>query len=170
MKLSFQEKFQIPSSHSLERTVFYLQSPQLSLSEVSFIRNLEVLEEVTESGVQKTVKAELLFAVPMLGELVFPFQSRLEPTAQGAKLHALTLPSKTWAGISGVGTALSGELHYSLEVDIHIDMPAGEKWGGMAFRKMVDLTAQKSLERVGQEFPKGIALGLAKLDVLDTLA
>ncbi len=159
MKLSFQERFQIPSSHTPLQTIAYLQAPQLGLNEVSFIRNLEILE----TNGQKTVKAELHFSVPMLGELVFPFQSRLEPTAQGAKLHAMTLPGKTWAGISGVGSALPGELHYSLEVDIHIDMPAGEKWGGMAFRKMVDLTAQKSLERVGQEFPKGIALGLSKL-------
>jgi len=107
-----------------------------------------------------TVQAELLVSVPLLGDLPIPFSSRLEPTSEGANLHPLELSVKTWARVAGVGRALERELLYDLHVEVFVELPGGDKWGGFAFAKMVDATSKKALERVMREFPRGVSSGL----------
>ncbi len=152
MKLEFKQNFRIPHSSPLETAQAYLRDPLASLKGVSFMRGLELEGQ--------TVEAELLVSVPLLGDLPIPFRSALEPTPEGANLHPLELSAKTWAKVSGMGRALETELLYDLHVEVFVELPGGQKWGGFAFSKMVDATSKKALERVMREFPRGVSSGL----------
>jgi|GEM_PF-1333405 len=156
MKLEFKQNFRIPHSAPLETAQAYLRDPLASLKGVSFMRGLELRGQTPPY----TVEAELLVSVPLLGDLPIPFRSTLEPTLEGANLHPLELSAKTWAKVVGVGRALETELLYDLHVEIFVELPGGDKWGGFAFTKMVDVTSKKALERVMREFPRGVSSGL----------
>ncbi len=157
MKLEFKQNFRIPHRSPLETAQAYLRDPLASLKGVSFMRGLK-LEGQTPPY---TVGAELLVSVPLLGDLPIPFKSTLEPTLEGANLHPLELSGKTWAKVAGVGRALETELLYDLHVEVFVELPGGDKWGGFAFTKMVDATSKKALERVMREFPRGVSSGLS---------
>ena len=157
MKLEFKQNFRIPHGSPLETAQAYLRDPLASLKGVSFMRDLELVGQTPPH----TVGAELLVSVPLLGDLPIPFRSTLEPTAEGANLHPLELSGKTWAKVAGVGRALETELLYDLHVEVFVELPGGDKWGGFAFTKMVDATSKKALERVMREFPRGVSSGLA---------
>ena len=159
MKLEFKQNFRIPHSSPLETAQAYLRDPLASLKGVSFMRDLELMGQTPPYTIY-TVSAELLVSVPLLGDLPIPFRSTLEPTAEGANLHPLELSAKTWARVAGVGRALETELLYDLHVEVFVELPGGDKWGGFAFTKMVDATSKKALERVMREFPRGVSSGL----------
>jgi len=161
MKLEFKQNFRIPHSSPLETAQAYLRDPLASLKGVSFMRDLELVGQTPPY----TVSAELLVSVPLLGDLPIPFRSTLEPTPEGANLHPLELSGKTWAKVTGVGRALETELLYDLHVEVFVELPGGDKWGGFAFTKMVDATSKKALERVMREFPRGVSSGLGTYKV-----
>ena len=162
MKLEFKQSFRILHTTPLETAQAYLRDPLASLKGVGFMRDLKLEGSRLEENRLEApiVTAELLVSVPLLGDLPIPFKSTLEPTAEGANLHPLELSGKTWAKVSGVGRALETELLYDLHVEVFVELPGGEKWGGFAFSKMVDATSKKALERVLKEFPRGVSSGL----------
>lgn len=135
-----------PGAH--EDALAFLRDPGRSLRAVPFLRALRFDGQV--------VRAEMVVTVPMLGELVLPFESSVTPTASGATLSPRLLAGRTWAQVGGHGEVTGGQLHYRLAFRVHISMPQAEKWGGAAFEKMFQAAARKTLERVAQDFPAGV--------------
>ena len=56
-------------------------------------------------------------------------------------------------GVTGAGTALV----FAFLFRAHLALPDGGGWGGDAFTKMVQAAASRTLHRVAQELPAGIA-------------
>jgi Protein of unknown function (DUF3809) len=155
VKLEVIRTFTIAHPGTVDEAIFYLRDVQKSLARVSFIRDLRV-----ESG---DVFADLVVDVPVLGEQRLDFHSRLEPVPNGANLIALPKQGRAWAEVSGEGrvspAAQGSSIAYTLRITAHLEMPTAEKWGGRAFEKMARATAEKAIERMTLEFPKGVQAG-----------
>jgi carbon monoxide dehydrogenase subunit G len=158
MILEVDRNFEIPFPGALDAGIAFIRDVKKSLENVSFIRNLRV--EGNE------VFAHLRIEVPFLGERLLDFKSTLEPQENGANLISHQLEGKFWAEVSGQGTvAASGatsSIHYHLRALVHLELPVADKWGGRAFAKMAEATAQRTIERMAQEFPVGVTKGMPK--------
>ncbi len=156
MQINVQRQFTISHpSPPLEATQ-YVRDINKSLSHVSFIKNLRLEGDL--------VTADLAVDVPFLGEQLLDFASRLEPHPDGANLIGLEQSGRAWAMVSGqarVSSAPQGSsIEYALHITVFIALPSSEKWGGKAFEKMAQATAEKAIERLTLEFPRGIAAGI----------
>ncbi len=150
MILDAAQDFSLPYPGPASAARAFLRDPARSLSRVRFLRGLTVQDEV--------VRAELLVSVPMLGEVSLPFASRVQATAEGARLEPLPLEARVWAEVGGDGrVGADATLHYALRLRAHLDLPQAERWGGAAFEKMLRETARRTLERVARDFPEGVA-------------
>ncbi len=165
MKIEVARAFDIAFPETLEKAILYLQNVEKSLKHVQFIGALQVQN--------LDIHANLLVDVPVLGAQALDFHSILETTANGANLIAQPRTGKAWAAVSGQGYATlesyGTNIHYELQIIVHLELPAANKWGGKAFEKMAQATAQKAIERMTQEFPQGIMLGLAILPPLNKI-
>lgn len=152
MILDAAQDFGLPYAGSTEDALAFLRDPARSLARVRFLRGLNVAGNL--------LRAELLVNVPLLGEVALPFQSRLLETPGGAALLPQPLAERLWAELSGEGTVTDTpegvQLHYALRLRAHLELPQAEKWGGVAFEKMLRETARRTLSRVTQEFPAGV--------------
>lgn len=105
---------------------------------------------------------ELVTYTPLIGDLRFPFRSRLQAEAEGrASLVALfpgdeggELPA-FWAELSGEGTAVEDALAYTITVRLHAQLPEGEKWGGKALRRMAEAAFQRTISRALETLSQG---------------
>lgn len=158
MILHVDRQFDIPFPGPSEAGIAFIRDVKKSLENVSFIRNLRV--EGNE------VFAHLRIEVPFLGERLLDFRSTLEPVIDGANLIAQPLDGKFWAAVNGegrvTGTGIASSIHYHLRAEVHLELPIAEKWGGRAFAKMAEATAQRTIERMAQEFPIGVSKGMPK--------
>ena len=166
MKLEVEREFVLAYTGTSEQAIAFVQNVSVSLAHVSFIRNLRL------EG--SDIFADLRIDAPIIGEQNLDFHSRLEPTADGAKLIALERTGKAWAEIAGQahvtadtgqasGAADTGQaggaassIRYQLRIVIHLELPVTDRWGGRAFEKMAHATAQRSVERLSLEFPNGV--------------
>jgi carbon monoxide dehydrogenase subunit G len=159
MILEVDRTFEIPFQGNVDAGIAFIRDVQKSLENVSFIRNLRV------EG--NDVFAHLRIEVPFLGERLLDFRSTLEPVSDGANLIAQKLEGKFWAAVNGegrvTGTGATSSIHYHLRAEVHLELPVAEKWGGRAFAKMAEATAQRTIERMAQEFPIGVSKGMPKL-------
>jgi hypothetical protein len=150
------KNFVLEYPNSLEAAVLYLCDVQKSLAQVPFIKNLR-LE-------QHHVYADLVVEVPVLGQQRLDFHSILEPHSTGANLIAQALQGKAWAEVSGQGQAIQTEqrveIHYALQIIVHLELPTADKWGGRAFEKMAQATAKTAIERMTKEFGQGVLKGM----------
>ncbi len=158
MILHVDRQFDIPFPGSVDDGIAFIRDVKKSLENVSFIRNLRV--EGSE------VFAHLRIEVPFLGERLLDFKSTLEPVPDGANLVAQKLDGKFWAAVNGEGrvsgTGATSSIHYHLRAEVHLELPVADKWGGRAFAKMAEATAQRTIERMAQEFPIGVSKGMSK--------
>ena len=158
MILEVDRTFDIPFPGSVDAGIAFIRDVKSSLENVSFIRNLRV--EGNE------MFAHLRIEVPFLGERLLDFKSTLEPVQNGANLIAHKHEGKFWAAVSGEGTVsatgASSSIHYHLRALVHLELPVADKWGGRAFAKMAEATAQRTIERMAQEFPVGVIKGMPK--------
>jgi carbon monoxide dehydrogenase subunit G len=169
MILHVDRQFEIPFPGPSASAIAFIRDVQKSLENVSFIRNLRV------EG--NDVFAHLRIEVPFLGERLLDFRSTLEPVPDGANLIAQKLEGKFWAAVNGEGrvtstgatsssndssASLRSSIHYHLRAEVHLELPVAEKWGGRAFAKMAEATAQRTIERMAQEFPIGVSKGMPK--------
>jgi Protein of unknown function (DUF3809) len=182
MILQVDRQFDIPFPGSVEDGIAFIRDVKKSLENVSFIRNLRI--EGNE------VFAYLRIEVPFLGERLLDFKSTLESVPDGANLIAQKLDGKFWAAVNGEGRvtstgatsssndssaslldpkdapnglgSLRSSIHYHLRAEVHLELPVAEKWGGRAFAKMAEATAQRTIERMAQEFPIGVSKGMLK--------
>ncbi len=152
MKLEVEREFRIDHPGSTEEAVAFVQNVQHSLEHVDFIKNLRV------DG--SDVMADLSVDVPVLGEQRLDFHSRLEARSDGANLIPLPRSGKAWAEVGGEGrvtpNSSGSSLTYRLRIVVHVELPAAERWGGRAFEKMVQATAQRAIERMTEQFPLGV--------------
>jgi hypothetical protein len=105
---------------------------------------------------------ELVTYTPLIGDLRFPFRSRLQAEAEGrASLVALFPgdeggePPAFWAELSGEGTAVGDALAYTITVRLHAQLPEGEKWGGKALRRMAEAAFQRTISRALETLSQG---------------
>ena len=158
MILQVDRQFDIPFPGSVDDGIAFIRDVKKSLENVSFIRNLRIEGH--------DVFAHLRIEVPFLGERLLDFKSSLEPVPDGANLIAQKLDGKFWAAVNGEGRVSGGgatsNIHYHLRAEVHLELPVAEKWGGRAFAKMAEATAQRTIERMAQEFPIGVSKGMPK--------
>ena len=156
MQINVQRQFTIVHPSTVLEAVTYVRDVEKSLSHVSFIKNLRLEGQL--------VTADLAVDVPFLGQQLLDFKSRLEPHPDGASLIGLEKSGRAWAMVGGqarVSSAPPGSsIEYALEITVFIALPSSEKWGGKAFEKMAQATAEKAIERLTLEFPRGVAAGI----------
>ena len=156
MQISVQRQFTIPHPGSPLEAIAYVRDVEKSLSRVSFIQNLRLEGQL--------LTADLAVDVPFLGQQLLDFQSRLEPHPSGANLIGIEKSGKAWAMVGGqarVTPAPQGSsIEYALSITVFVALPSSEKWGGKAFEKMAQATAEKAIERLTLEFPRGVAASI----------
>jgi hypothetical protein len=100
----------------------------------------------------------LVAEAPLIGEIEMPFRSRLVQLGENrAQLEALAgeSPLSFWAELWGQGEAKQGQLHYRLNLRIHAQLPAGDKWGGQALRKMAEAAFERQIDKALRELELG---------------
>jgi hypothetical protein len=152
VRLEVERDFNLPYPGDAVAAAAFLRDVKKSLSRVHFIRNLRVDGDV--------VRADLRVEVPFIGEQLLDFESHLVLREDGADLLPTTREGRAWAEVSGVGRARpegsAASISYHLRVVVHLELPAGEKWGGRAFIRMAEATASRTLERVTEDLPAGV--------------
>lgn len=108
---------------------------------------------------EEVLGGELVAEIPLLGEIHFPFKSRIVVEgADVARLEPLPLKHEEfWAELAGGGRAADGRIAYDLELRVHAELPEGEKWGGKALRRMAEVAFERTVTRTLE------ALGEARL-------
>ena len=103
------------------------------------------------------LEGHLVAEAPFLGEIHFPFQSRIYPQGTTARLEALPLanPPAFWAELEGHGEVVKGGLAYQLTLRIHATLPQGEKWGGRALARLAEAAFERHLEQVLRRLSQG---------------
>lgn len=153
MQVDVSRRYVIAHPGDVDAAITFLRDVQRSLGRVPFIRNLRVTGD--------TVRADLAVDVPFLGQQLLDFESRLEMHERGARLIATPREGRAWATVAGDGTVnpapVGSMIEYALEISVFVALPASEKWGGKAFEKMAQATAEKAIERMTLEFPRGVA-------------
>jgi carbon monoxide dehydrogenase subunit G len=156
MHIEVKRQFSIAHPGSREDAVAFLSDVRRSLSRVNFIQNLRL------EG--SDVYADLAVDVPFLGQQLLDFHSRLEVQPDGANLVGLQGSGRAWAMVGGEGRvetdAAGSRIVYALQVTVFVALPSSEKWGGKAFEKMAQATAEKAVERMTLEFPRGVAAAI----------
>lgn len=156
VKIETAKNFILEYPSSLSEAILYLCDVQKSLSHVQFIKGLR-LE-------QNHVYADLVVEVPVLGTQRLDFHSVLEPHSTGANLIAQPLQGRAWAEVSGQGRVVQinerVEIHYALQIIVHLELPSADKWGGRAFEKMAQATAKTAIERMTRDFGHGVQMGM----------
>ncbi|RDI95083.1 DUF3809 domain-containing protein [Meiothermus sp. QL-1] len=99
----------------------------------------------------------LVAEAPLLGEIQFPFRSRIHPEGRVARLEALPLenPPPFWVELAGRGEVVEGGLEYRLTLRLHASLPPGEKWGGRALRRLAEAAFERNLERELKRLAQG---------------
>ncbi len=104
-------------------------------------------------------RGRLCGEAPIFGKICFPFESRLFGREK-AELDPIPLEKEPfWAELGGVGEAEGSELYYRIRLVLHAHLPAGEKWGGRALRRMVEAALARNLARVLASLPERVELG-----------
>lgn len=110
---------------------------------------------------------ELVTYTPLMGDLRFPFCSRLHPEGEGRALlvaespgnhrvaHAPSEPRAFWAELSGEGAVVGETLAYTITVRLHARLPEGEKWGGKALRRMAEAAFERTISRALEHLSRG---------------
>lgn len=135
-----------------------------SLSQATFLADLQVVEGQASQGVPKVVTATLPVNAALFGQRELPFRSALSFTEQGASLRGLPLDpdGPGWAEVSGDARVLPVVLErgcrveYHFSIAIHLALPAPEKWGGKALLSMIEFTAKSVLQQVMARFPAAV--------------
>ena len=163
MRIEAEQVFSLAFSGERAAALAFLRSPAQSLLRLRFLRDLQV------TGGE--LRAVLSVQMPLLGTVTLPLHSRVVPSAEGARLESLPLTGeRAWIELSGEGhteeatedAAGAGvTLHFAFRFVAHLDAPGSEGWGGAAFEKMVRAAAARTLTRLAQELPQGIAAALA---------
>ncbi|MCL6527451.1 MAG: DUF3809 domain-containing protein [Thermaceae bacterium] len=127
----------VPPEHLLEPEQVFAGRPPFGRLE----RNGELLE------------GELVAEIPLLGDIHFPFRSRIVVEGEGsARLEPVPMEhGEFWVELAGAGRVMEGTIAYDLELRVHAGLPEGEKWGGRALRRMAEAAFERNLNRALEE-------------------
>jgi hypothetical protein len=177
MKITNTVTFDIHLALEQAAALDFVRDVRQSLANASFLSDLRVSDVPTdivpaESGTKigaeegqtalQHVQASIVVNAALFGERALSFQSYVCPKAKGATLKALPFdePKLGWAEVSGEATVhplpQGSRIGYHFDITIHLDLPEAEKWGGRALSKMIHFTAQRTLERIVNDFPIAI--------------
>lgn len=158
MILEAAQQFTLRHPQGQAAALAFVRDPAQSLAGVRFLRGLVSTGGASAGG---QVRGELVVQVPLLGEVDLPFCSEVHETAQGAELIPQPLSGeRAWVEVAGQARAVEGEMHFDFQFRAHLATPEAEGWGGAAFEKMVQSAARRTLERVAQALPEGLAASL----------
>lgn len=153
VRLTRRVAFDVPSSLDRATAVAFVRDAAHSLSHADFLSELR-----HDDGL---VSAELPVNAALFGQQRLRFRSRLDTTPTGARLEGLELDEVPgWARVSGEARVVplpnGSRLDYRFDIEIHLDLPEPERWGGRALVKMIEVTADRVLQRVCERFPAGV--------------
>jgi hypothetical protein len=154
VRLTRQVAFDVPSTLDRATAVAFVRDPARSLSHADFLAELRHAED-------GTVAAELPVNAALFGQQRLRFRSRLETTPTGARLEGLALDEVPgWARVSGEARVVphpgGSRLDYRFDIEIHLALPEPERWGGRALVRMIEVTADRVLQRVCERFPESV--------------
>jgi len=147
-------EFEVFSTLPRATAVAFVRDVRRSLSHAEFLERLE-------SDADGIVTAQLPVNAALFGQQRLRFRSRLVPTPTGGVLEGLELDDVPgWARVSGQAVVApepgGSRLRYRFEIEIHLALPEAERWGGRALVKMIEATADRVLQRVGERFPDAV--------------
>lgn len=107
------------------------------------------------------VSAQLPVNAALFGQQRLRFRSRIVPTTSGGRLEGLELDDVPgWARVDGEAIVVpipdGCRLDYRFDIEIHLAVPQVEQWGGRALTKMIEVTADRVLARIGERFPDAV--------------
>lgn len=154
MRLRHEVAFDVSLALERATAVAFVRDAYGSLSHAEF---LHALRRTPSGGVE----AELPVNAALFGQQRLRFQSRVLPTPQGARLVGSDLTDVPgWARVSGeavVSPQPEGcRVDYRFDIEIHLALPEPEKWGGRALMKMIEVTAERVLQRISERFPAAV--------------
>lgn len=154
MRLVRHVEFDVFSTLGRATAVSFVRDVRRSLSHAEFLEQLESDDE----GI---VTAQLPVNAALFGQQKLRFHSRLVPTPTGGVLEGLELDDVPgWARVSGQAVVAAepggSRLRYRFEIEIHLALPEAERWGGRALVKMIEVTADQVLRRIGERFPDAV--------------
>lgn len=156
MKLEHSVAFELPVAMPQPAAIAFVRDVPGSLAHADFLQSLLVDGD--------TIRATLPVNAALFGQRLLPFVSQLRETEQGARLIGLHIePSGPgWARVAGEAAvepnpAGGSTLRYRFDIEVHIELPEAERWGGRALLRMIEYTAKTVLERVTAAFPRAIA-------------
>ena len=144
------------------RFAFALRAPEdqaraLLFSPERVFAALPGLEGLERKG--NRLLGRLCGEAPIFGRICFPFESLLSGEDR-ATLAPIPLPNERfWAELEGVGEAQGNELAFRVRLVLHAELPAGEKWGGRALRRMAEAALRHNLKRVLASLPERVEIG-----------
>ena len=154
MRLTHRVEFDFDLALDRSTAIAFVRDPERSLSHADFLHALT-------SSPDGEVRAELPVNAALFGQQRLRFRSRVEPSPHGARLIALDLGDHPgWARVSGDARVspqpLGSRVDYRFEIEIHLALPEPERWGGRALTKMIEVTADRVLQRVIARFPGAV--------------
>lgn len=183
MKITNTVTFDIHLALEQAAALDFVRDVRKSLAEASFLSDLRVSDVPADIALEalphfntmlvntaldgertalQHVQASIVVNAALFGERALSFQSYVRPKAKGATLEALPFdePKLGWAEVSGDATVhplpQGSRIRYHFDITIHLDLPEADKWGGRALSKMIHFTAQRTLERIVNDFPIAI--------------
>lgn len=154
MRLRHSVSFDVSLALDAPTAIGFVRDAHGTLAHADFLRALRC----TPGG---EVEAQLPVNAALFGQQYLRFQSRVLPTPQGARLVGLQLDDVPgWARVSGEARVApqpdGSRVDYRFDVEIHLALPEPESWGGRALTKMIELTAERVLERVSARLPEAV--------------
>lgn len=154
LRLTRDVRFAIPTRLDAQASLLFLRTPALALQEAKFLSNVHVTPD-------QHVAAELPVNAAFFGKRTVRFESQVENLPAGARLVSLpTMDETAVVKVTGQATVGHGSngctLHYDFHFELIVHVPEPERWGGRALIKMVEVTADRMLEKITTEFPDAV--------------
>lgn len=154
MRLTHEVAFDFALALDRPTAIAFVRDPMRSLSHAEFLHALQMEED-------GSVTAELPVNAALFGQRRLRFRSRVQPTPNGARLIACDVDgAASWARVSGDARVMpqpeGSRVDYRFAIEIHLALPEPERWGGMALTKMIELTADRVLQRISARFPGAV--------------
>lgn len=154
MIIEASQEFTIQHPGGVESALVFVRSPEVALAAVRFLKELRV--------VNQELVGQLLVKAPALGEIDLPFKSALVAEPRGATLQPVALSSeRVWVAVAGQALVSDqAVMTFQFHFTGHLSLPDTPGWGGVAFEKMVNAAAQRTLSRVTEALPRDIQQAL----------
>lgn len=160
MELTHDVAFAFEVALDRPRAVAFVRDAASSLAHADFLERVSVVPDADRPEVA-LVHAALPVNAALFGQQRLRFVSRIEPAPTGARLVGLDVDDRPGrARVSGRARIqprpAGSRIEYTFHITIHLELPEPEQWGGRALLKMVEVTAERVLQRVTERFPTAV--------------